>query len=388
MKTVLKLVGGLVALVVVGALGMFLWAKSATASKLAQTYETHSVDFPIPFPLTEAEIDELRKEKAAELAAQAGEDEATGGDDEAAEGEDEGADSAQGEDDAAEEAAEADAEGDAPEEAAADAAADPLEGVDLQAIALERAIERGKHLVNARYACIECHGKNFGGGVMIDDPAMGQLLGPNITAGKGGKTAGYTAADWDRIVRHGVKPDGKPAAMPSEDFQLMSDRELSDIIAYLRTVPPVDNEVAPPSLGPVGTFLMATGGLPLSANVVPDHHAKHDVLPPTAEPTPEFGKHLAGVCTGCHRASFVGGPIPVGPPDWPPARNLTPHEQGLAGWTYEQFVKAMREAVRPDGTPLKPPMTLMAPYAQNMQDVELQALWAYIQSLPPQPTGT
>ena len=41
----------------------------------------------------------------------------------------------------------------------------------------------------------------------------------------------YEPADWDRIVRHGLLSDGRPAAMPSEDFQMMSDQELSDIIA-------------------------------------------------------------------------------------------------------------------------------------------------------------
>jgi hypothetical protein len=58
----------------------------------------------------------------------------------------------------------------------------------------------------------------------------------------------------------------------------------------------------------------------------------------------------------------------------------------LAGWTYEQFVRAMREGVRPDGTPLQAPMTLVASYAQNMTDVELQALWAYLQSVPAVPS--
>jgi hypothetical protein len=42
----------------------------------------------------------------------------------------------------------------------------------------------------------------------------------------------------------------------------------------------------------------------------------------------------------------------------------------------------MRDGVRPDGTALLPPMTLVAPYAQNMTDIELQAMWAYLRTLP------
>ena len=48
----------------------------------------------------------------------------------------------------------------------------------------------------------------------------------------------------------------------------------------------------------------------------------------------------------------------------------------------------MREFRRPDGTELRPPMTLMQRYIANMTDVELEALWAYLQTLEPQPTGT
>ncbi|MDD9938021.1 MAG: cytochrome c [Myxococcales bacterium] len=365
MKTLLKVLGGLIVLVLLGAGGTFTWAKSTTADKLAQSYEAHTIDFPMPWPLSEAELAAIVKERAAEKAK--AEAPAPAGDG----------------------AGEAPAEGGAPAEGegAAEPAADPLEGIDLAAIAMERAVARGKHLVEARYACIECHGEDFSGGVMVDDPAMGKILGPNITTGKGGKTEGYTPADWDRIVRHGIKRDGKPAVMPSEDFQLMSDQELSDIIAYLQTAPAVDNEVPAVSLGPVGTMLMATGGLPLSADIVEDHDGAHPKLPPNSEPTAEFGKHLAGICTGCHRKTLEGGPIPVGPPDWPPAMNLTPHADGLEGWSFDDFKKAMTEGVRPDGTELKVPMTLVLPYAQKMKDVEMKALWEYISKLPPKPTG-
>ena len=46
------------------------------------------------------------------------------------------------------------------------------EGSDPDTIALQRALERGEHLIAARYGCRECHGSNFGGGVMVDDPAL------------------------------------------------------------------------------------------------------------------------------------------------------------------------------------------------------------------------
>ena len=319
MKKLFKILLSLVGLVVVLAGAAYAWASVATSRKLAQTYQVHSVDFPVPFPLAEAE-------------------------------------------------AAAVAEADRPR------------------VAAERAVERGRHLLQSRYACGECHGQNFAGGTMIDAPVMGRILGPNLTRGRGSRTASYRPADWDRIVRHGVLPDGRPASMPSEDFQLMSDQELSDIVAYITAQPPVDNEVPRPAWGPIGKMLIATGRLPLGADRIRPLDT-HPVSPPPAAASVEFGRHIAATCMGCHRENYAGGPIVGGDPSWPPARNLTKHADGLSTWSYEQFDKTMREGVRPDGTPLKPPMTLITPYAKNVTEVEMRALWAYLQSLPPAPTN-
>jgi mono/diheme cytochrome c family protein len=261
-----------------------------------------------------------------------------------------------------------------------------VSGDEAAAVARQQAVERGQHLVESRYVCIECHGRNFGGGVVIDSAVIGRLFGPNLTEGTGSRTLNYQVADWDRMVRHGVRPDGTPGMMPSEDFQRMSDEELSDIISYIRSMPPVNNEVAPVSLGPLGTVLMATGQLRLSADVIASHQSPHERFPPDAEVSPAFGQHLAGVCVGCHREDLAGGPIAGGDPSWVPAANLTPHATGLGGWTYEQFVTALHEGRRPDGTALREPMTLVLPYAANMTDIELRALWAYLQSVPPVPS--
>jgi mono/diheme cytochrome c family protein/cytochrome c5 len=324
MTMFLKIAGLILAvLIALGGAG-FLWASSSAQSKLNETYSAHEVELAVPMPLTASELAELGDE----------------------------------------------ASGDA-----------------VAALALERAIERGRHLLASRYVCAECHGENLDGGVMVDDPAMGSLLGPNLTMGKGSVTTDYTSADWDRIVRHGIRKDGRPAVMPSEDFVNMSDRELSDIIAYIGSLPPVDNVVPSSTLGPVGKVLLATGNWHLAVHLVADHHKPHAVEAPRAEESVEFGAHVAQVCTGCHRANFEGGTIVQGPPDWAPAKNLSPHEDGLAGWTFEQFDALMRHGVRPDGQPLKEPMTLVPSYAANMTEVEMKALWLYLQSLPGVPNG-
>lgn len=325
-------VGGAVAVVLLAAGGGYAWAANASAARLAATHDVHRVDFPIPFPLTAAEADSVRGARRA-----------AGG----------------------KRAAVTDAE--------------------LAAIATERAVARGKHLVSSFYACAECHGADFGGGVMVDDPAMGRLLGPNLTMGVGSRTIEYTAADWDRMVRHGVKPDGTGSPMPSRDFFVMSDRELSDIVSYIRSMPPVDKTVPAVTLGPVMKVLVATGRMPLSAEAHPTRHViAHAALPPEMRPDATLGRHLAQTCSGCHGAEFAGGKIVEGPPDWPPASNLTP--AGLAGWTYEDFRRALVEGRSKDGRALRAPMTLMVKAAATMTDVELRALWAHFSALPAKTT--
>jgi len=344
-------IGTLAVVVLIAALagGFYLWAVGKRDARLAATYEVPPHGFPIPFPLSEAEKEALRTEMR--LTAPAG--------------------------------------GEPPPEVAPGAPeADPLAGVDLEKLALDRADARGKHLLEARYACLFCHGSDLGGGTMIEDAAIGTVKAPNLTTGPGSVTATYTPSDWDRKVRHGVNPAGHPGFMPSLDYFKMSDRELSDIVVYIRSRPPIDRTVPPVVFGPLGTVLVATGKFVLSADIHPDHTAPHAVEPPPEGPTAEFGSHLAGICTGCHRADFSGGPIAGGPPDWPPAKNLTPDDDGLKAWTYDDFVKLLRTGIRPDGTPTRVPMAEAIPLGNAMTEVELQALWAHFQSLPPLPTGT
>lgn len=248
------------------------------------------------------------------------------------------------------------------------------------------AIQRGEHLVKSRYACNACHGGNLTGGVMLDDAPIGRLFGPNLTKGRGSRVADYKMADWDRSVRHGLKPDGRPSLMPSEDFFQMSDAELTDIVAYINSLPPVDGETPPAELGPVGKILLLADKVPLAAKQQ-DPHQTHAKEPPLATDSVRFGQHLIATCTGCHRPTLSGGPIPFGPPDWPAAANLTQHEQGLGGWTYEDFDRALSQGVSKGGRPLKPPMLEVVLGTRNMLPSERSAIWDYLKSLPAAPKG-
>jgi len=318
MNKLFKIVGVLLAGLAVGVACVIAWASITTNRLRAQTFQTHSVDFPIPFPVDSTEVASLKL--------------------------------------------------------APDAA---------RHLAQERAVERGSHLVTARYTCMACHGATFGGGVMVDAFPIGRLLAPNLTLGTGSRTADYTPRDWDRIVRHGVLRDGHPAVMPSVDFQRMSDQELSDIVSYIRSLPAVDNTVPRSSFGPLCKILVATHKMQFSASLIASHTTPHLVYPPAQSASADFGKHLTSICMGCHGPDLSGGPIAGGEPTWPPARNLTPDASGLKGWSYDQFVAALTTSRRPNGAALRSPMKEVAAYGQSMTDVERHALWTYLQSLPP-----
>lgn len=245
------------------------------------------------------------------------------------------------------------------------------------------AISRGKHLAETR-GCNDCHGKDFAGNKVIEDGAMGTLHAPNLTRGKGGRVAAFKDDDWVRAIRHGVGPDGLGLfIMPSEEYSHFSDEDLGAIVAYLKTVPAVDRERTPTSLGPISRVLLATGKMKLAAEVIDHPNVKPKSIAPAV--SAEYGKYVAASCMGCHGPNFSGGKIEVGPPDWPLAANLTPHADGrLSKWNEKDFMQAIRTAKRPDGSELNPVMPRA--FAQ-MDDTELKALWAFFKSLPSAATG-
>jgi hypothetical protein len=67
--------------------------------------------------------------------------------------------------------------------------------------------------------------------------------------------------------------------------------------------------------------------------------------------------------------------------------NITVHEQGLAGWTYEDFAKTMRSGITKSGAPVRIPMAMIVPYTARMNDTEMRAIWEYLQTVPAKPDG-
>jgi cytochrome c553 len=246
----------------------------------------------------------------------------------------------------------------------------------------EASLERGEHLANVVSACTSCHGPNLEGKVMLEDDMIGFLPAPNLTRGAGGVGAFLSPEDWERAIRHGVGHDGRVLGMmPSDNYSHYTDDDLSALISYILSLPPVDNELPGRSLTIPATIIFGVfefQNLPISRI----QHAAVGGLPTLENDGGEgYGRYLVDIasCRDCHGLELAGRTAQDaenGPPAGP---NLT-SGGALQTWTEEQFMRAMRTGQTPGGRQLNPEMPW--PYYAGMSDEELQSIWRYLQSLP------
>jgi mono/diheme cytochrome c family protein len=246
-------------------------------------------------------------------------------------------------------------------------------------------LQRGRYLFLSR-GCTECHGVDGRGKDVINDGKGMLVHAPNITSVPNGITAAYREADWVRLIRHGVKHDGRPAmVMPSEDYARLTDADLAALVAWVRRLPAAEGPGATVQFPLVVRALYGTGVIRDAADKI-DH-----TLPPSA-PVPDaataaHGAYVANACIGCHGAALSGGRIPGTPPDWPPAANLTPAADGaLAKYPDVAAFQAMlRTGKRPDGSVVSPVMPFAA--LKELNDTDVQAIWLHLKALPATATG-
>lgn len=251
-------------------------------------------------------------------------------------------------------------------------------------------LARGRYLVEVTAACGNCHtpkgptgnlpGRELAGGFVVVDAPEFRAVAPNITPDPETGIGRWTDAQIARAIREGIRPDGSLIGppMPFGFYRHISDQDLAAMVAYLRTVPPIRNQVErsayriplPPSYGPAVT----------------------SVAPPADNPVAR-GAYLAGPvahCLECHTPMGAGGQLDMsrlgaggqqfpGPAGVAISRNLTP--TGLGQWSNAEIERAIRTGVSRDGSPLKPPMAFWA-YA-NMSPQDMSDLIAFLRTLPP-----
>jgi mono/diheme cytochrome c family protein len=167
--------------------------------------------------------------------------------------------------------------------------------------------------------------------------------------------------------------------MPSLDYVHFTGSDLAAVVAYVKTVPPVDNVQPAISVGPVARALMLAGKMPILHAERIDH-AQATPTGITPAVTEAYGGYIARIgCTGCHGPQLAGGRIETGPPDWPPAANLTAASR-VKDWSDAELAHFFRTGVRPDGSPANAVMPIRL--TKNFTDDEIRALTMYLRSLP------
>jgi mono/diheme cytochrome c family protein len=246
-------------------------------------------------------------------------------------------------------------------------------------------VARGKHLAESIGGCIGCHGSDLGGMPAEDMGPIGMLHAPNLTRGRGGVGSRYTDGQLARLVRDGIKSDGRGVRfMPAQDMSWWPDEDVVAVISYVRSVSNVDRPPGVSRVGMLGKVLDRMDKLPLDVARRIDHTVKHaSTLTPA--PTAAYGANLARLCTGCHGPTFSGGPIPGAPPSLPVPANITPDTSGIKHYDEATFMRFIDTGVKPSGRKLDPFMPLQI--LQAMNDTEKRALFAYLSSLPPRPFG-
>jgi len=254
-------------------------------------------------------------------------------------------------------------------------------------------VARGDYLVNTVMACGNCHtpqgpdgpqmDRAFAGGLPFLEPAF-DVHASNITQDVATGIGGWSDEDIKRALTEGVRPNGVPLApiMPSTFYKVLSPRDLDAVVAYLRTIPPIENAVPDPR------YKVTIEAHPLPGAEAPIAEAERE-----GDPVRE-GFYLATIahCMECHIGRVDGVPDPAlmgaggmafpGPWGTSVAANISSDpEHGIGAWSDEEIVAAITKGVSRDGRPLKPPMGY--PYYARMTGDDLAALVAWLRTVPP-----
>lgn len=257
--------------------------------------------------------------------------------------------------------------------------------------ALAASVDRGDYLVNSIMSCGSCHtpigptgfvAEQALGGRLVEKTEQFTAVAPNLTPAS--RIKDWTDEQLAKAIREGIRPDGSVIGppMPFEVYKDISDDDLLSVVAYLRTVPAVEND---PGTSEYNIPLPPAWGPPVaSVAAVPEGV------------TVEYGAYLSnalGHCTVCHTkmeggiAQFdtllgAGGNEFHGPWGTVVSANITPY--GLADYTDAQIATMITDGEMPDGSKLTGPMAF--PFYAKMKADDVQAIVTYLRSMPSIPT--
>ncbi len=243
--------------------------------------------------------------------------------------------------------------------------------------------------------CDSCHlspGQSdptrLGGGQELRSP-FGSFFPPNISPDRADGIGAWSAVDFANALMAGVSRDGRHLypALPYPSYARMSVKDVRDLFAFLRTVPPVSGRTPPDALAFPFSIRKAVGFWKLL------------YMPAIAQPLAEDptdlesrGRYLVegpGHCGECHSPrTFLGGviasrrltgaPLPDGKGKAP---NIT--DGGLADWSESDIAYALSTGLTPSGDSLGGPMAAVVRNLAQVPEQDLAAIAHYLKTVKP-----
>jgi mono/diheme cytochrome c family protein len=258
-------------------------------------------------------------------------------------------------------------------------------------------MERGKYLVTSVTGCVGCHSEQdfskpgapplasqLGAGVVWTDTNTPWLVAPNITPDKETGAGNWSDDTLARAIREGIGHDGRALfpIMPYPEFRKMSDEDLASVIVYLRSLPPIHNQLPTTKIPFPQNFLIQAVPQPLTA----------PVPAPDQSTAVARGAYLVlmGGCADCHTPQekgnavegldFAGGFVLKGRTGTVASANITPDPSGISFYDENVFLHAMH-----DGKVGARQLNAIMPWAfyGKMNDDDLKSVFAYLRTLKP-----
>ena len=257
-------------------------------------------------------------------------------------------------------------------------------------------LERGRYLVDGVEGCFGCHtdqdwskpgappvaGREGSGHVWADQD-LPWLVAPNITPDKETGAGNWSDDTLARAIREGIGHDGRTLfpAMPYLHYREMSDEDLASIIVYLRTVPPVRNQLPTTKIPFPLNYLMNGLPQPVTTQAAPDVSTQE-----------KRGAYLVSMaaCADCHTPQekgqpiagmeFAGGFLLHEPKGDVVSNNITPAASGIGYYNEATFIQALRQG-KVGARPLRASMPWY--FFGRMTDDDLKAIYAYLKTVKP-----
>jgi mono/diheme cytochrome c family protein len=243
--------------------------------------------------------------------------------------------------------------------------------------------------------CASCHAvpgdadmRRLGGGLALRSP-FGTFYVPNISPDPRDGIGSWTEAQFVTALIKGTSPDGRHyyPAFPYTSFQRMAIGDVRDLLAHIKTLPPVQGKVRDHELPfpfsirrGIGLWkLLFLDGRPFQ----PD---------PSKDATWNRGAYLVngpGHCAECHSRRnifgaivasqrFAGGPSPDG-------RGFVPNitQLGLSDWSEKDIAYMLQTGQTPDGDFVGSSMAEVVRNTAELAPADRTAIAAYIKALPP-----